>query len=242
MNKKIRIVTVLCGLFGMTQLSAFTPSLYFTSGRMARTAILKAVSGKGKNIPSTIIQATRGLGQKSLADLVRAKTVQGVPSMVASVPVAATLPSAAHVYTTLAAQKESFMRLAHSAFGLAVQSAPKAVAATSAGMLPVVQAAPKAAATTSLAQVAKSVVITPFKKAVAAGCATAATGMGYVGSFLARTQPVAPTMFQSALNVLSQHKMVASGLGIATVTTAYCVHYKINPVTKIKKTVWHYGN
>ncbi len=41
MNKKIMMVTVLCGLIGMTELSASIPGLYFTSGRMARTAVLK---------------------------------------------------------------------------------------------------------------------------------------------------------------------------------------------------------
>ena len=212
MNKKIQMLKILCGLLAMTSLSPSIPALHFTSKYVIAPALKQVV--KIKNNP--LIRAIRGLGKESLAALVGQKTASVIPSMVTSVPAAAVLPSAAHVYTTLAAQKESFMRLAHSAYGLTVQAAPKAAANN----------------------LGKNI-MTPFKKVVAAGCATAATGMTYVGSHLAGTQTAlsaaSPTVFQSTFKTLSQHKVVASGLTVATVATAYCARYKINPATKIKK-------
>ncbi len=147
--------------------------------------------------------------------MVAAKTATVVPAMIPSVPVVAVLPKA-------------FPSAAQVAYG------------------PVVQAMPKNVPVETIAQVTKGAVMTPLKKAVAAVCATAVAGMGYVGSLFAHTPPVvappvvaplvpAPTVFQAALNSISQHKMVATGVAVATLTTAYCVRYKINPVTKMKK-------
>lgn len=92
-----------------------------------------------------------------------------------------------------------------------------------------------------LIQNSSKVASNSFKKAIAAGCATVAAGLGYMGSLLSHTQPAAsavvvtPTVFQSGMKGLSQHKMVAGSLAVATVTIAYCVHHRINPVTKVKE-------
>ena len=289
MNKKIMMVTVLCGLIGMAELSAFTPGLYFTSGRMASKGIIKGLANSFSKIKikHSAPRAVRGLGKESLAALVAAKTATVVPAMIPSVPVVAVLPkafpSAAQVAAGLAAEQSYFMRLVQAAYGSVGQVAPKvapsvitsvpavvaalpkafpSAAQVAAGLAaeqsyfmrlaqaaygPVVQAMPKNVPVETIAQVTKSAVMTPLKKALAAGCATAVAGMGYVGSLFAHTPSVvvvplavaplvsAPTAFQYAVNSLSQHKMVATGVAVATLTTAYCARYKINPVTKMKK-------
>ncbi len=212
MNKKLLAVTVLCGLIGMTELSASRPALYFTSDRIVKNALRQVIKGSR----ALIGKAPRGLGKQSHAALVAAKTVTSVQ---AAAVLPRILPSATEVYTGLIANKEAFVKLTRSAYG------------------PVVQGAHKIAATAPIAQATKSAsaAIVPFKNALAAGCATTAAGMDYIWSLFARTSPVPTrTAFQSFSHGLLQHKMAAAGLALATVTTAYCVRYKINPVTKVK--------
>ena len=244
MNKKIMIVITLCGPVGTVDLSAgFTPGMYYTSGRMARTVISKGLVNsfsKVKISKSIVEKATRGLGKESLVALTAAKTAKAASSVIPSVPTLGTLsknfPSPAQVYTTLTAQKESFMRVMGATFAPALQATPKGAFVTS-GV-----AAPSLVQTGS--RVAKDVASTSLKydpvKLVAAGYASVAAGFGSIIALLDRNvrgviSPVQTlTAFQSALTSLSQHKMLAGSSAAATVATAYCVRYKINPVTKVK--------
>jgi hypothetical protein len=271
MNKKIMTATILCGLIGTAELSAFISSLNYTT----RPVLSGALSSIGKRVLDGLLpqKAARGLAKELSHAAMEAGGRAWVPPTVlvkAVPPVAQTplissfFPSAAQMGAALLAREKSFRELKHGAFGrLTTHGAPSvityvpAVISTSAAQVgaallareksfrelmhaaygsqafPLVPYVAPSTALITITQATKSAVITPFKKALAAGCATAVAGIGYVGSLLVHTPP-APTAFQSVVNGLARHKILAGGSTLATVATAYCAHYKINPVAKVK--------
>lgn len=229
MNKKVLIV-LLCILGNVSDAAAFKPVLYFTSHKIVKNAAagLNFANNKlkVKVLGLSVQKAQRGLGKASLATLIAAVPAKGVPTVVSTVSAVAEKAA-----DTIAIPVTQLSSIAAPVLSQVSPVVSKVAHVVSEPLKQFTSSAPVVV----VADVTKKAIITPLQKIVAAGSAAAVGGMGYIGSRFARFKPVpVPTFSQRVLNGILQHKIVVGGVCFTTLATAYCVHYKINPVKKIK--------